>query len=1661
YYRLLNKYIDQINATPSEYNSLFTIRRENYRDVMGYLELVGEGKRLDYQRIGRQLREYITALKQKLPYHAYDLLLRKTDNFAKLDELYVYLSKIAREYDLGLSAEFPDLERFFAYIEKGQNVNPILLIKEEKRLAEEIRIGLAQDISELEVSFASDFFGYFEDYLSNSLSAEDYDYFGKRFGQFREIWGKYAFRNRLPGLQADFALLDEYYKVNNARNDYFIRNILGDYRNPSGSEPETGMERNISRTVESLGTAEEVLVVVTGGFHTEGLERYLDERRISYLEVTPNVTQDTKRSSEIYMELAEHQARVFKDTFGVKERGSILRGPGPVILGSGNSLTHLASCPGFKLSPAVHPLRPDALALWVLGNMPRNAQLYEIARSVALKKLAGIEFDYAGVQRAFIGLKDLGVTVTTEGNAAVFTVNGRTFRVTKENGRPVISEEGAAAEQDLQAAARPAGAVLSWESIAEAVNTLESFLKLSLELGNLAAVPALTYEGLKSLGVFAAGNGWSWATGDGLIYEIDEDQGLSDIDGVSRDTVALLLEPLQEMLRDRQKRKDIVDDRASRSKLLRIVLAIDFVRELAIEAARLPSPQQDAGSIRAPQQNDSSLTRRSTYELGRKFFGLFGWRPADEAGRKKQDRAIEIVFAPAYALDIVLHTFDLLRGQGGVNRYRIGGAAGIWAATIMAGAATAALTLGPVGAVIGAAYAANVLTHALYNLFFGTGTGAGAPLTAGPAEPGMFARAFNEGKALLPVLLAGRLRELHEKDSENLSIKAVLPLTKYGVNGRKAFLVELSSVYGTPFTNVIVLLDSRNEIDKIYVGKPVKVSAKVALYRALKDKKSPPEAEGEDFIELDGSLLDEKITAEKEFAGQLRERLVALMGDRSSALVNARATSESGSWEILTAPSGSVILRSLVRLMRRGSQFRRAVQQVLGHPAARGFKLIDGVVMLKRIDVEGGHYRRGERSILMRIYNNDQVDAGVFVHEMVHHIFEQLDTGQRLRVFEHFKYRYGAMAAILQSPLYAHHIPFILQTGQPSEGLVNEVFAYTVQALVLDSAFLFAIPEEDVTFLIEMGLLPQGFKSSVAKAGFQDIEEDRFKAKVQKLALMMFPALKRSGRDAERDAEEQAANEMFAKVLQLQRPNGTQKPGFDLKPEAYQRLEIKPLFTPLEIKENIIEIKNIPALERLSLPEITEINFAWYIRILFNPVIPGFIKDLILFLVRTSTQKPEAAAGAGEGALTVTEIEPDGGTIDGFAGELVRAQRRYGGVAQGRFNGVALQAVEGSTAEMIVEAYRKKLTESRTNWIVARSVSLGENVTEIQPRGGHKLDAFIGALLAAQQKYGGVAQGQFNRIALRAVEGSTREMIEEAYRKQYNEPWTSGIVARSVSLGENVTRIKPAAEQTIGDFAGALVAAQQKYGGVAQGVFQGVALWAAEGSTREMIEAAYRKKLAEPGARPDSPGEDVTDIETEGGTIDDFADELVLAHQRNGGIAQGKFNGIALHAVEGLTREMIVAAYWKKLEESRTSVIVARLVSLGENVTEIRPDAGQGIEGFAGALLSVWHKYGGVAQGKFDGIALQAVKGSTAEMIEAAYRKKLEESRTSVIAARSVSLEENVTEIKADGKTIDEFAAALVAAQQKYGGIARGKFNGAILLAAEGTSAGAIGEAYN
>ena len=197
YYTLLVKYAEKINNGSNPFNPVLAIRVKDYPNIAGYLNMIEAGKRIRYNRVGYQLQGFVQQLKAKLPYNEYTKLIEKTNNFAKLDQAYLSLAQISEQYHMHLEGEYPDLAAFFEYLEKGRKVNPMALIDEERRLTEAVRIGLARNVAELEVSFAADFFVCFKDYLLNRLSADDYEYFTQRFDKFKTIWGKYVYANRL------------------------------------------------------------------------------------------------------------------------------------------------------------------------------------------------------------------------------------------------------------------------------------------------------------------------------------------------------------------------------------------------------------------------------------------------------------------------------------------------------------------------------------------------------------------------------------------------------------------------------------------------------------------------------------------------------------------------------------------------------------------------------------------------------------------------------------------------------------------------------------------------------------------------------------------------------------------------------------------------------------------------------------------------------------------------------------------------------------------------------------------------------------------------------------------------------------------------------------------------------------------------------------------------------------------------------------------------------------------------------------------------------------------------------------------------------------------------------------------------------------------------
>ncbi|MCL2335294.1 MAG: hypothetical protein FWC57_04445 [Endomicrobia bacterium] len=320
YYLSLLKYADKINSKTDKNNALLYINLQNYPNLLKYVELSNIAKRINSGRTSSEFTKFVGQLKEKLPYAAYKNLAEKTNNFSNTADLYVYVSQIVSEYGITLDGDYGNLKKFFDYAGKERSFNAVQMVTEEKRLIEKIRLSLSKDPSETEVSFISDFYNYFKGYLSTSIMADDYKYFAAKFPEFEKIWNKYTYKSAMSGIEADFSEINKFYETNFQRDGIFLGK-LGLEKNNAANAAATAdsSEKALKETLQKS----KVIVVVTGGFHSEDLRAELEKEKISHITVTPNVAElgDTQK---VYAALIKEQAKAIGLAIAANARHSEL-----------------------------------------------------------------------------------------------------------------------------------------------------------------------------------------------------------------------------------------------------------------------------------------------------------------------------------------------------------------------------------------------------------------------------------------------------------------------------------------------------------------------------------------------------------------------------------------------------------------------------------------------------------------------------------------------------------------------------------------------------------------------------------------------------------------------------------------------------------------------------------------------------------------------------------------------------------------------------------------------------------------------------------------------------------------------------------------------------------------------------------------------------------------------------------------------------------------------------------------------------------------------------------------------------------------------------------------------------------------------------------------
>ena len=299
YYALLSKHTDKLGIDLSKYENTFT-----------YIMLLELQKKLDYSKITGELQNLVLFLKESLPNGAYKLLVDNTENFSKIDKLYGYIVRISRQLNLDLTANFPNLDNYFGYVEFSQKINPLELIEEEKRLTEEINTRFSETKAQREVVFLINFGNYLKDYVTSKITSDDYDYYEKNINTYRQLWNKYV-DNRVLSLLDDYvAEADKFYKINLDRNIYFTNNMFKESDELNKLEIETEAKGDVNKIIENMKGVKEVDVVITGGFHSQTVTEILKNHGVSYIVITPNVTDGVKLAEETYYEIAKEQSKI-------------------------------------------------------------------------------------------------------------------------------------------------------------------------------------------------------------------------------------------------------------------------------------------------------------------------------------------------------------------------------------------------------------------------------------------------------------------------------------------------------------------------------------------------------------------------------------------------------------------------------------------------------------------------------------------------------------------------------------------------------------------------------------------------------------------------------------------------------------------------------------------------------------------------------------------------------------------------------------------------------------------------------------------------------------------------------------------------------------------------------------------------------------------------------------------------------------------------------------------------------------------------------------------------------------------------------------------------------------------------------------------------------
>ncbi len=309
---LSQKYKKNAITTEKYFKTLFKfahkygISTDKYPQLSLFKQILSIRNKIDTDTISKETANAVNLLKKELSFAEYKALteLSKSPETKKI--FYLELSKHlqkTKDYE-----KFPQIKLFSSYILLNSQTNPIDFVRQEEMFVNEMRNKSSKTLSEQEVLFMERFVSIFESLLQNKINYREYKNYNYAFSEFERILNKYIVSSNLDALKSSIDTAEKFYSVNTDRDEYFVKSIvIGNDKNTSKVKP----VRN-NNVENMLKTAAKIDVIISGGFHTAGISKLLEDKKQSYVVVTPETVGAISEYDKVYNSIITRQASMFE-----------------------------------------------------------------------------------------------------------------------------------------------------------------------------------------------------------------------------------------------------------------------------------------------------------------------------------------------------------------------------------------------------------------------------------------------------------------------------------------------------------------------------------------------------------------------------------------------------------------------------------------------------------------------------------------------------------------------------------------------------------------------------------------------------------------------------------------------------------------------------------------------------------------------------------------------------------------------------------------------------------------------------------------------------------------------------------------------------------------------------------------------------------------------------------------------------------------------------------------------------------------------------------------------------------------------------------------------------------------------------------------------------